>query len=553
MQPQRKLDNGSPARPLVCCDNASTFNKNHTMRRRRFFASMGLFASAFAMKNARAQASGVASVEAATASPDATGVTRTTRHYLERIALIDRQGPQLRSIIELNPDALPIAHTLDTERAAGTVRGPLHGVPVVIKDNIATGDKMATTAGSLALEGISASRDAHLVERLRASGAVILGKTNLSEWANIRSTRSASGWSGRGGLTRNPFALDRSTSGSSSGSAAAVAAGLTRMAVGTETDGSIVSPSSIMGVVGLKPTVGRISRDGIIPISHTQDTPGPITRTVSDAALLLTALAGADPRDPATLGAPAPGDYFGALNKDALRGARIGVAREYFTGHDEVDQQIERAIAQLTLLGAQVIDPIDLPKVSYDTEEQVVLLHEFKNDLPLWLASFAPHAPIRTLADLIAFNEAQRTREMPYFGQELFIQAEALGGLDSDVYLKALAACRKGARDDGLDRVFREQRLDAIVAPTGGTAWLTDLINGDSAGDGFSTPAAVAGYPHLTVPAGLVRGLPVGLSFVGPAWSEARILGFGYAFEQATQWRSEPRFTQHTSIPPLTV
>jgi amidase len=515
---------------------------------------MGLLASTFALKNARAEVSSPASASAEAKMEGGTvNATHTTRHYLQRIALLDRQGPQLRSVIELNPDALRIAHTLDAERAAGQLRGPLHGMPVVIKDNIATGDKMATTAGSLALDGIRATRDAYLVARLRTSGAVILGKTNLSEWANIRSTRSASGWSGRGGLSRNPYALDRSTSGSSSGSAAAVAANLTRMAIGTETDGSIVSPSSIMGVVGLKPTVGRISRDGIIPISHTQDTPGPITRTVSDAALLLTALAGVDPRDPATLDAPAPGDYLGALNKNALRGARIGVAREYFTGHDEVDQQIERAIAQLTLLGAQVIDPIDLPKVSYDTEEQAVLLHEFKHDLPLWLASFAPHAPVRTLADLIAFNEAQRTREMPYFGQELFIQAEALGGLDSEAYLQALAACRKGARENGIDRVLREQRLDAIVAPTGGTAWLTDLINGDSAGDGFSTPAAVAGYPHLTVPAGLVRGLPVGLSFVGPAWSEARILGLGYAFEQATQWRSEPRFTQHTSIPPFRI
>ncbi|RFU48265.1 amidase [Paraburkholderia sp. DHOC27] len=526
------------------------------MRRRRFFASMGLFASAFATtfatKNARAAAADATS-SATAGSANAVSATHTTRHYLQRIAAIDRAGPQLRSIIELNPDALQIAHALDAERAAGTSRGPLHGVPVVIKDNIATGDKMATTAGSLALDGISATRDAYLVERLRTAGAVVLAKTNLSEWANIRSSRSASGWSGRGGLSLNPYALDRSTSGSSAGSAAAVAAGLTRMAVGTETDGSIVSPSSIMGVVGLKPTVGRISRDGIIPISHTQDTPGPITRTVSDAALLLTALAGSDPRDPATRDAPAPADYLGALNKDALRGARIGVAREYFTGHDEIDQQIERAIAQLTLLGAEVIDPIDLAKVNYDTDEQSVLLHEFKHDLPLWLATFAPHAPIHTLADLIAFNEAHRTREMPYFGQELLIQAQALGDLDSDVYKKALAACRLGARDNGLDRVMREQRLDAIVAPTGGTAWLTDLINGDSASDGFSTPAAVAGYPHLTVPAGLVRGLPVGLSFVGPAWSEARILGFGYAFEQATQWRSEPRFTRHTSIPPLKV
>jgi amidase len=516
---------------------------------------MGLLASAFAMKTSRAGTPGMTTnAGAAAASGDGTtGATEATRHYLQRIALMDREGPQLRSIIELNPDALQIAHTLDAERAAGHVRGPLHGVPLVIKDNIATGDRMATTAGSLALDGIHATRDAYLVERLRSAGVVLLGKTNLSEWANIRSSRSASGWSGRGGLTRNPYALDRSTSGSSSGSAAAVAAGLTRMAIGTETDGSIVSPSSIMGVVGLKPTVGRISRDGIIPISHTQDTPGPITRTVSDAALLLTVLAGTDPRDPATQGAPAPDNYLGTLNKDDLRGARIGVAREYFTGHDEVDQQIERAIAQLTLLGAEVIDPIDLPKVSYDTDEQAVLLHEFKHDLPLWLADFAPHAPVRTLADLIAFNEAQRAREMPYFGQELFIQAQALGGLDSDAYQKALAACRKGARDEGIDRVIREQRLDAIIAPTGGTAWLTDLINGDSASDGFSTPAAVAGYPHLTVPAGLVRGLPVGLSFVGPAWSEARILSLGYAFEQATQWRSDPRFIRESSIPPLNV
>jgi amidase len=351
-------------------------------------------------------------------------------------------------------------------------------------------------------------------------------------------------------LSRNPYALDRTTSGSSSGSAAAVAANLAAMAVGTETDGSITSPSSISGLVGLKPTVGRISRDGIIPISHTQDTPGPMARTVSDAALLLSVMAGPDPRDPATLHAPAPDDYLRALNKDALRGARIGVARDYFTGHDEVDQQIERAIAQLTLLGAVVVDPINLPKVSYDNEELSLMLHEFKHDLPLWLATFAPHAPVRTLADVIAFNEAHRDREMPYFGQELFTQAQALGGLDDEVYLKALAACRKGARDDGLDRAMHEHQLDAIVAPTGGTAWLTDFINGDSAGSGFTTPAAVAGYPHLTVPAGLVRDLPVGLSFVGPAWSEARLLGFGYAFEQATQWRTEPRFVARSSTPP---
>lgn len=495
---------------------------------------------------------GLAHDAAATRAPDPANAVRTSRHYLERIAALDRQGPALRSIIELNPDALQTAAALDAERAAGKLRGPLHGMPIVIKDNIATGDRMATTAGSLALDGVHATRDAHLVERLRAAGGVILGKTNLSEWANLRSTRSTSGWSARGGLSRNPYALDRSTSGSSSGSAAAVAANLTRMAIGTETDGSIVSPASIMGVVGLKPTVGRISRDGIIPISHTQDTPGPITRTVSDAALLLSALAGPDPRDPATLDAPTPGDYLGALDKNALRGARIGVAREFFTGHDEIDQRIEYALAQLMLQGAELIDPIDLPKVSYESEEQAVLLHEFKHDLPIWLATFAPHAPIRTLADVIAFNNAHRDSEMPYFGQELLLQAEALGGLDSDAYVKALATCRKGSREDGIDRALREHRLDAIVAPTGGTTWLTDFINGDSGSDGFSTPAAVAGYPHLTVPAGLVRGLPIGLSFVGPAWSEARLLGLGYAFEQATQWRQEPQFIKQSSMPPVT-
>jgi len=521
------------------------------MRRRSFFASIGVLGCALSTRNAAALTADAARGTTSSAGLAMASAAGATRHYLKRIASIDQQGPQLHSIIELNPDALQIAAALDAERAAGTVRGPLHGVPVVIKDNIATGDRMATTAGSLALDGVRATRDAHLVGCLRAAGAVILGKTNLSEWANLRSTRSASGWSGRGGLSRNPYALDRSTSGSSSGSAAAVAANLTRMAIGTETDGSIVSPSSIMGVVGLKPTVGRISRDGIIPISRTQDTPGPITRTVSDAALLLAALAGPDPRDPATLDAPPPGDYPGALDKDALRGARIGVAREFFTGHDEIDQRIEFALAQLLVLGAELVDPIDLPKVSYETEEQAVLLHEFKHDLPVWFETFAPHAPVRTLADVIAFNDAQRGSEMPYFGQELFIEAQALGGLDSDVYRHALATCRKDSRDDGLDRVIRDQRLDAIVAPTGGTAWLTDLINGDSASDGFSTPAAVAGYPHLTVPAGLVRGLPVGLSFVGPAWSEARLLALGYAFEQATLWRSEPRFVKQSSIPPL--
>ncbi|RAS35404.1 amidase [Paraburkholderia bryophila] len=529
------------------------------MQRRGFIKSFGFLASGLLSTNGT-QAAGtgslapvsgdIANLAGVTNSTHA-DATHVTRLALSRIDALDRRGPRLRSIIELNPDALRIAAALDSERRAGKLRGPLHGMPIVIKDNIATGDRMATTAGSLALDGIRATRDAELVRRLREAGAVIVGKTNLSEWANIRSTRSTSGWSGRGGLTRNPYALDRTTSGSSSGSAAAVAAGMTTMAIGTETDGSIVSPASMCGVVGLKPTVGRVSRDGIIPISHTQDTPGPITATVRDAALLLSAIAGGpDPRDPRTLAAPAPDDYSRALRKDALKGARLGVARQFFTGHDEVDQQIELAIAQLKRLGAEIVDPIDLPKVDYGKEELAVLLHEFKHDLPLWLDTFAPHAPIHTLADLIAFDNVRRRDEMPYFGQELFDQAQALGDLDSDAYRTALAACGKQSRDEGLDRVLRQHGLDAIVAPTGGTAWLTDFINGDSdGGGGFSTPAAVAGYPHLTVPAGQVRGLPVGLSFVGPAWSEARLLALGYAYEQATQWRRPPGYPAHTATP----
>ncbi|RDU96796.1 amidase [Trinickia dinghuensis] len=530
------------------------------MQRRRFFASIGLLATAASAQRAMAISATTPGKPSRRSKPEpfmptepaaADSSSDALRAAHARIEAIDRKGPRLNSIIELNPDASAIARGLDEERRAGKTRGPLHGVLVAVKDNVATGDAMSTSAGSLALDSVHATRDAHLIGRLREAGAVIVGKTNLSEWANIRSTRATSGWSGRGGLTRNPHALDRNTSGSSSGSAAAVAAGLVPMAVGTETDGSIVSPSSINGVVGLKPTVGRVSRDGIVPISHTQDTAGPIARTVLDAARLLAAMAGPDPRDPATLGAPPPEDYVAALNKDALRGARIGIARAFFTGHDEIDQETERALAQLIVLGAELVDPIDLPKVDYGDAEQAVLLHEFKHDLPLWLATFAPHAPVRDLADLIAFNEAHRDKEMPYFGQELFTQAQALGGLTSDAYLRALDACRKGSRDNGLDRVMREHRLDAIVAPTGGTAWLTDFINGDSAGDGFSTPAAVAGYPHLTVPSGFVRGLPIGLSFVGAPWSEARLLALGYAFEQATAWRRDPSYLASTSVPQM--
>ncbi len=473
---------------------------------------------------------------------------RLVRDCLARIEAIDRHGPRLRSVIEVNPEAISIAKALDAERKAGRLRGPLHGVPVLVKDNIATGDRMSTSAGSLALDGVRAPRDAHIVKRLREAGAVILGKTNLSEWANIRSTRSVSGWSGRGGLTRNPYALDRSTSGSSSGTAAALAAGLAPLGIGTETDGSIVSPASICGLVGLKPTVGRLSRDGIVPISPSQDTPGPMTRSVADAALLYAAMVGRDSADEATSAAPAASPSTAiALPDDALRGARLGVARAYFTGFDELDALIEQAIVVLKRSGAEIVDPIDLALPSYSDAELRVLLYELKASLPRYLATFAPNAPMQALADAIAFNRAHLDREMAWFGQELFEKAEAYGGLDSKEYLDSLAECRKGARDDGLDRVLTADRLDALIAPTGGPAWLIDPVNGDHSGASFSTPAAVAGYPHLTVPAGFVRGLPVGLSFVGAAWREARLLALGNAYEKITAHRHPPRFAKRTT------
>jgi amidase len=476
------------------------------------------------------------------------GTEALAQQCLARIEAIDRQGPRLNSVIELNPDALAIARQLDTERRAGRLRGPLHGLPVLLKDNIATGDRMCTTAGSLALDGVRALRDAHLVTRLRAAGAVLLGKTNLSEWANIRSTRSTSGWSGRGGLTRNPYALDRSTSGSSSGTAAAIAASLAPLGVGTETDGSIVSPSSINGLVGLKPTVGRVSRDGIIPISHTQDTAGPMTRTVADAALLYGVLAGPDAADAVTGQAPADDAAAARLQPDALRGARLGIARAYLSGFGEINEAFDRAVAALRAAGAEVIDDIGLPQPGYRAAERSVLLYELKHGIAQWLRTFAPHATVQTLADVIAFNRAHAAREMPWFAQELFEQAHALGGLDSPDYLKALAECGKGARDDGLDRVFAQHRLDAVIAPTSGLAWLIDPIAADHFGGGFAGPPAVAGYPHLTVPAALVRGPPLGLSFVGPAWSEGRLLSLGLHFEQVTLARRAPTYAAR-SVP----
>jgi len=463
--------------------------------------------------------------------------------YLARIEDLDRRGPKLNSVIELNPDASKLAAELDRERKAGKTRGPLSGIPILLKDNIATADRMATTAGSLALLGAKAPRDAFVVARLRAAGALILGKTNLSEWANIRSPRSTSGWSGRGGMTRNPYALDRSASGSSSGTAAAVAANLAVAGIGTETDGSIISPSSICGIVGFKPTVGLVSRDGIVPISQSQDTAGPMTRSVADAALVLAAIAGADERDTATAGAPAPADYAAALDPNGLRGARLGVVRNVRIRHGDVAALFDAQLAVLRAAGAELVDPVEVPNIAkigaYEIE---VLLTELKAGLKTYLAEFGRGAPVATLADVIAFNEQQHKREMPLFGQEFFVQAQGKGDLTSQAYLEALANSRRFARAEGLDVSFQEHRVDALVAPTGGLAWLFDPINGDSGTGNFSTPAAVAGYPHLTIPMGFVEGLPAAISFVGPAWSEATLLRVGHAFEQATKARRAPAF-----------
>ncbi|RMH14808.1 MAG: amidase, partial [Gemmatimonadetes bacterium] len=466
-----------------------------------------------------------------------------TEAYLDRIQRVDRSGPTLRSVIETNPDALDIARERDEERRAGRVRGPLHGVPILLKDNIDTHDRMTTTAGSYALEGSIPPRDSGVAERLRAAGAILLGKANLSEWANFRSTRSSSGWSGRGGQCRNPYALDRNPCGSSSGSGASVSANLTAAAIGTETNGSIVCPSSANGVVGVKPTVGLVSRAGIVPISHSQDTAGPMARTVADAALILGALTGVDPRDPATEASRghARTDYTTVLDPDGLRGARIGVARGFFGFDPNVDALMEDALAALRDAGAVLVDPADVAtRRQMGGPSYQVLLYEFKADMAAYLAQLGPDAPARTLADLIAFNEAHAEVEMPFFGQEIFEQAEAMGPLTDPEYREALATARRLAREEGIDAVMDEHRLDALVAPTGGPAWTTDLVNGDHFSGGSSSPAAIAGYPNVTVPAGTVFGLPVGISFFGRAWSEPTLLRLAYAFEQATRHRTEP-------------
>ena len=465
--------------------------------------------------------------------------------YTDRINDIDRRGPTLRSVIELNPDAESIAAALDRERKERGARGPLHGIPLLIKDNIDTHDRMMTTAGSLALEGAKPLQDASVAKKLRDAGAVILGKTNLSEWANFRSSKSSSGWSGRGGQTKNPYALDRNPCGSSSGSGAAAAANLCAAAIGTETDGSVVCPSSANSLVGIKPTVGLVSRAGIIPISHNQDTAGPMARTVTDAAILLSALTGEDARDPMTKESrgKTAADYAKFLDRDGLRGMRIGVARKHFGFSERVDKLLNDHIAAMKQLGAVFVDPADIPTTGkFDDSEFEVLLYEFKADLNTYLAGLGPSAPVHSLQDVIAFNERNRAREMPYFGQDIMEKAQAKGPLTSKAYIAALKKNHLLARTQGIDFTMRKHRLDALIAPTGGPPWPTDWLNGDHFTGGYSTTSAVAGYPHITVPAGYVFGMPVGLSFFGGAYSEGKLIKMAYAFEQATKARRPPKF-----------
>ena len=475
------------------------------------------------------------------------------RQYLARIDAIDQRGPAINSVIELNPDALATAAQLDGERKAGKVRGPLHGVPVLIKDNIDTADKMHTSAGSLALAANIAARDSWVAERLRAAGAVILGKTNLSEGANFRSTHSTSGWSGRGGQTRNPYALDRTPSGSSSGSGSAAAASCCAAAIGTETDGSVTSPAAAAALVGIKPTVGLIGRSGIVPIAHSQDTAGPMARTVRDAAILLGALTGIDPRDSVTRASTGHSrtDYTAALDPNGLRGARIGVARKRFTGYSsETDKVFAHALDLMKQHGAAIVDPADIATAGQtDDSEFDLLLYEFKADLDAYLRPLAPNVAVHSLADVIAFNTKNAARELRYFGQEIMEQAVKKGPLTEKKYRDELAKNRRLMGAQGIDATIAKYKLDAIVAPTQGPADLIDLVNGDAGGRAsFTSPAAVAGYPHVTVPMGFVRGLPVGLSFVGGAWSEATLLKLAYAFEQAGPARRKPTFAASADV-----
>ena len=528
------------------------------MRRRTFLGSTLGAGALAAQTNASRRASSfeldevsVSDLAASMASGRWTS-RRLLQLYVDRIHAMDRNGPRLGAVIELNPDAAMIADQLDRERKQGRVRGPLHGIPVLIKDNIDTGDKMSTTAGSLALEDWHPLSDSFVAARLRAAGALIMGKTNLSEWANFRSSHSVSGWSGRGGQTRSPYALHRNPSGSSSGSGAAVAACLCAAAIGTETDGSVVSPSSVNGIVGIKPTVGLISRAGIIPISHSQDTAGSMARTVRDAAILLSALTGVDPNDPATSasqGNTQP-DYTKFLDANGLRGARLGIPRKFFARNAPLDAFLNQCVDVLKRAGAEVVDPADLPSYGkWDGDEMEVLLYEFKADLNAYLSKLPEGRHPRTLAELIDFNEKNRAREMPYFDQEIFIQAQAKGPLTDQKYLDARKNCLQYTRTEGIDAAMDAHKLDALVTLTNGPACLIDWVAGDSDTGGCSSPPAIAGYPHVTVPAGLFRGLPIGLSFFGKAWSEPTLLRLAYAYEAATKARTRPRFEAGCEIP----
>jgi amidase len=500
-------------------------------------------ADAFALEEAT-----IASLGERMRSGELTSVAITTA-YLERIAALDRRGPQLRALIEVNPAALAVARSLDAERRAGRVRGPLHGIPVVLKDNIPSADRMPTTAGSLMMEGQRVARDASAVKRLRDAGALLLGKANLSEWANFRSTNSMSGWSSHGGQTRNPYALERSPSGSSSGSAVAAAANLCAAAIGTETDGSIVSPSACNNLAGFKPSLGLVSRAGIVPIAHSQDTAGPMARSVRDCALLMNAIFGADLRDAATRaqGVPRSMDFTAELARTDLKGVRIGVGRQFMGVNEKVDALLGDALARLKDLGAELVDVEFATLGKFGNFELEVLLHEFKAGLNAWLAEHARSAPATTLAELIEYNERNRARVMPYFGQDLMVKAQAKGALNADAYVKALARCRELTRALGIDAAVKEHRVEAIVGQTTSPPWMIDPVTGDSGRGGCASLPAVAGYPHLTVPAGFITPAPpftgvapVGISFFGPAFSDAKLLGIGHVFEQSTKHRRAP-------------
>ncbi len=489
----------------------------------------------------------VAELQAAMESGERTARS-ITQLYLDRIAAIDGQGPELRSVIETNPEALDIAGQLDEERQARGPRGPLHGIPVALKDNIDTHDRMTTTAGSLALEGSIPPQDSFIAQRLRDAGAIILAKLNLSEWAYFRGERATSGWSARGGQCRMPYALDRNPCGSSSGSGVAASANLSALTIGTETGGSIMCPSSTNGVVGIKPTVGLWSRSGVIPISHSQDTAGPMCRTVRDAAVLLGPVTGVDPRDAATAASEGNqhADYTQFLDAGGLQGARLGIARSFPGFSPEVLALFDGAVAAMAEAGAVLVDPANLPNAAWNDEAPLLVLeYEFKANLNAYLASLGPDAPVKTLAEVIEFNERNADLEMPHFGQQRLIASEARGPLTDQAYLDAVRAIQRGNREDGIDRLMDEHDLDAIVAPTRGLAWKTDHILGDSLGGGSSAgPAAIAGYPDITVPMGFVSGLPAGVSFFGRRWSEPVLLRIAYAYEQATNHRAAPTFAE---------